>query len=95
MSVMRPVFSVSALTWFIRTSAAVLLIAEGVISASIQCIGRMTPSATNSRAAEVLINHASTETLNTGRMTPSATNSTAAEGCYSFSIQCFSTDMVY
>jgi hypothetical protein len=28
---MRPVFSVSALTWFIRTSAAVLLIAEAVI----------------------------------------------------------------
>ena len=29
--VIRPVFSVSALTWFIRTSAAVLLVAEGVI----------------------------------------------------------------
>jgi hypothetical protein len=27
----------------------------------------MTPSATNSTAAEVLINHASAETLNTGR----------------------------
>jgi methylglyoxal synthase len=39
----------------------------------------MTPSATNSRAAEVLINHVSAETLNTGRMTPSATNTTAAE----------------
>ena len=39
----------------------------------------MTPSATNSTAAEVLINHVSAETLNTGRMTPSATNSTAAE----------------
>jgi methylglyoxal synthase len=39
----------------------------------------MTPSATNSTAAEVLINHVSSETLNTGRMTPSATNSTAAE----------------
>ena len=37
----------------------------------------MTPSA--SRAAEVLINHVSAETLNTGRMTPSATNSRAAE----------------
>jgi methylglyoxal synthase len=39
----------------------------------------MTPSATNSTAAEVLINHVSAETLNTGRMTPSATNSRAAE----------------
>jgi hypothetical protein len=39
----------------------------------------MTPSVTNSTAAEVLINHVSAETLNTGRMTPSATNSTAAE----------------
>jgi methylglyoxal synthase len=39
----------------------------------------MTPSATNSSVAEVLINHVSAETLNTGRMTPSATNSTAAE----------------
>jgi methylglyoxal synthase len=39
----------------------------------------MTPSATNSTAAEVLINHASTETLNTRRITPSAINSTAAE----------------
>jgi hypothetical protein len=29
--VIRPVFSVSAMTWFIRTSAAVLLVAEGVI----------------------------------------------------------------
>jgi hypothetical protein len=29
--IVRPVFSVSALTWFIRTSAAVLLVAEGVI----------------------------------------------------------------
>jgi hypothetical protein len=37
----------------------------------------MTPSATNSAAAEFLINHASAETLNTGQMTPSATNSTA------------------
>jgi hypothetical protein len=57
---MRPVFSVSALTWSLNT-------------------GRMTPSATNGRAAEVLINHVSAETLNTGRMTPSATNSRAAE----------------
>jgi methylglyoxal synthase len=39
----------------------------------------MTPSATNSTAAEVLVNHLSAKTLNTGRMTPSATNSTAAE----------------
>jgi hypothetical protein len=67
-------------------------------------------SATNSTAAEVLINHASAETLNTGRMTPSATNSTAAEVLInhvsaetlntgrmtpSASIQCFSTGMVY
>jgi hypothetical protein len=29
--VIRPVFSVSALTWFIRTSDAVLFVAEGVI----------------------------------------------------------------
>jgi hypothetical protein len=70
----------------------------------------MTPSATNGRAAEVLINHVSAETLNTGRMTPSATNSTAAltwfirtsaavlliaEGIISASIQCLSTGMVY
>jgi hypothetical protein len=54
----------------------------------------MTLSATNNTAAEVLINHASTEALNTGRITPSATNSTAAE-VHSPSIQCFSTDMVY
>jgi Cu/Ag efflux protein CusF len=39
----------------------------------------MTLSATNSTAAEVLVNHVSAETLNTGRMTLSATNSTAAE----------------
>jgi hypothetical protein len=31
LNVIRPVFRVSALTWFIRTSAAVLLVAEGVI----------------------------------------------------------------
>jgi hypothetical protein len=29
--VIRPVFSVSVLAWFIRTTAAVLLVAEGVI----------------------------------------------------------------
>jgi hypothetical protein len=34
--------------------------------------GRMTPSANNGRAAEVLINHVSAETLNTGRMVFSA-----------------------
>jgi hypothetical protein len=39
----------------------------------------MTPSATNSTAAEVLINHVSAEKLNTGLMTPSETNSTAEE----------------
>jgi methylglyoxal synthase len=70
----------------------------------------MTPSATNSTAAEVLVNHLSAKTLNTGRMTPSATNITAAEalinhvsaetlntglGYHSPSIQCFSTGMVY
>jgi hypothetical protein len=83
-----PVFSVSPLTWFIRTSAAVLLVAEGV----------MRPVFI--RAAEVLINHVSAEKLYTGLMTPSATNSTAAEVlinhvCHASSIQCFSTDMVY
>jgi methylglyoxal synthase len=64
----------------------------------------MTPSATNSRAAEVIINHVSAKTLNTGRMTPSATNSKAAEVLINHvsaetlntsSIQCVSTDMVY
>jgi hypothetical protein len=71
--VIRPVFSVSALTGRMTPPATNSRAAEVLIthpSAETLNTGRMTPSATNSTAAEVLINHASAETPNTGRMTP-------------------------